>query len=188
MIAQSQRRTLLSFCSLRVPRHPTRLLPFRLRTLSFWLLMPKGERQCVDSGGAYERVLVLWVLLSYIMFATLHLHCMTYVFLSYSCDMLCFIGLIPLTCHLFGDLLVCPASTFYSIFIRAILSCTNLSCLILWVHYVGLGHISNPFNPVSNCLLLMWTKHVRKPQLLNLLTRGVVINHQKRGDWKHLGP
>jgi hypothetical protein len=52
MIAQSQRRTLLSFCSLRVSLHPTRLLPFLLRALSFWLLMPKGKRESVDSGGA----------------------------------------------------------------------------------------------------------------------------------------
>jgi hypothetical protein len=54
MTAQSQRRTLLSFSSLRIPLHPTRLLLFLLWTLSFWLLMPKGER-VYRFRGSYER-------------------------------------------------------------------------------------------------------------------------------------
>jgi hypothetical protein len=156
MTAQSQRRTLLSFCSLRVPLHPTRLLPFLLRTLSFLVLDAKGgEREFVDSGGvAREGFLALCVILSCIMFIFPYLYCMTYVLLSYSCDMLCFIGLIHLTCHLFGDLLVCPASasTLFSYELYYLV----LTSLVLSYEYTMLAWstkaILNPFVLIAFCL------------------------------------
>ena len=63
------------------------------------------------------------------------------------------------------------------------------SCLfhIFGVHYVGLGHISllNSFG--SYWQKLIWTKH-NKNLTLSHTRGGIVINHQKGGDWKHLGP
>ena len=63
------------------------------------------------------------------------------------------------------------------------------SCLfhIYWVHHVGLGHIRMP-----NASVLI-IKSLYEPNMLKTsslsYTRGcIVINHQKRGDWKHLGP
>jgi hypothetical protein len=95
MTAQSQRRTLLSFCSLRVPLHPTRLLPFLLRALSFWFLMPKGEREFVDLGGATrEGFLILCVLLSCIIFKFPQLHCVTCVHVRYLSNMLAILSIL----------------------------------------------------------------------------------------------
>jgi hypothetical protein len=95
MTAQSQRRTLLSFCSLYVPLHLTRLLPFLLQALSFWLLMPKGEREFVDSrGAAREGFLILYVLLSCIMFKFPHLHCVTCVVVRYLSNMLVILSIL----------------------------------------------------------------------------------------------
>jgi hypothetical protein len=93
MITQSQRRTLLSLCSLCVPLHPIQLLPFLLRALSFLALDAKWrEREFVDLGGAArEGFLVLCVLLSCIMFKFPHLHCVMCVlvrYLSNACEIL----------------------------------------------------------------------------------------------------
>jgi hypothetical protein len=130
--AQSQRKTLLGFCSLRVPLHLTRLLPFHLWTLCFWLLMPKGEREYVVSGAATRGFwfFCVCVLLSCIMFTSLHLHCMIYVLLRYSCDMLCFIVFIlfHVTCLVFSSYALLPCSTaisyelYYHVLISFVLS------------------------------------------------------------------
>ena len=63
------------------------------------------------------------------------------------------------------------------------------SCLfhIFWVHHVGLVHIS-----LTNTFVLI-DKSLYDPSMLKTSTlshtRGsIVINHQKGGDWKHLGP
>ena len=58
---------------------------------------------------------------------------------------------------------------------------------IFWVHYVGLGHISLP-----NTFVLI-AKSLYEPSMLKTSSLShtwvsIVINHEKWGDWKHLGP
>ena len=63
------------------------------------------------------------------------------------------------------------------------------SCLfhIFWVHYVGLGHISLP-NSFVLIVKSLYEPSMLKTSSLSHTWGGIVINHQKGGDWKHLGP
>ena len=124
-----------------------------------------------------------------------YLHALNYIrvivlfmwYVWYLCDMWHVCSLLwslYMSCHLV--MLICFAFMFYS-------DANELyylySCLfhVYWVYHVGLGHISLP-----NSFVLI-VKSLYEPSMLKtsslLHTRGcIVINHQKGGDWKHLGP
>ena len=143
-------------------------------------------------GGAYLSYLVFYVwytIMHSCLLSCIKLYlCDSDIYVMwYLCDMwhVCSLPWITyMSCHLV--MLICFASAFYS-------DANELyflySCLfhIYWVHHVGLGHISLP-----NSFVLI-VKSLYEPSMLKtsslLQTRGcIVINYQKGGDWKHLGP
>jgi hypothetical protein len=110
----------------------------------------------------------------------------TYVWLWDLCDMCALYIDLYMSCHLV--MLICLASALYSDSNKLYVM---YSCVfpILWVHCVGLGYISKP-NPFVLIVKCLYEPSKLKTSLISFThTRGgVVINHQKEGDWKHLGP
>ena len=155
----------------------------------------------IDLGGAiYLGGAYLLHLVFYVWYIIMH-SCLLSCIELHKCDhdiyvivisMWCDIYVICDMCALYFELFICHvtcicfASVFYS-------DANELyflySCLfhIYWVHHVGLRHISLP-----NSFVLI-VKSLYEPSMLKtsslLHTQScIVINHQKGGDWKHLGP
>jgi hypothetical protein len=97
------------------------------RPLVFFALDAKGGERVCRFRGSCERVLVLLcVLHSCMMFTYLHLHCMIYVLMRYSHDMLCFIVFIfyHVTCLVFSSyaLLLCSTPISYELYYHVLIS------------------------------------------------------------------
>ena len=186
--------------SLIAPQCLTRLLQPRRPTLRFLVFDAKGGEglSMIDIGGviylggAYLLHLDFYVW--YLICIHVYFYALNYisviVILMWSwllCDiwhMCSLLWSLYMSYHLV--MLIYFASVFYS-------DANELyflySCLfhICWVHHVGLGHISLP-----NSFVLI-VKSLYEPSMLKtsclLHTRCcIVINHQKEGDWNHLGP
>jgi hypothetical protein len=141
----------------------------------------------LDLGGACEMdtFFCVW----YVMHSCLFLCIVIYVIFAGLwdlCDMCSLYFVIYMICHLV--MLICFAFVFYSVSNELYFV---YSCLfyIFWVHYVGLVRLSIP-NPFDLNVICLYEPSMFKTSLISFThTRGsVVINHQKGGDWKHLGP
>ena len=178
----------LSFRSLTTPQRPTRLLLTCRPTLRFWCLTPKGRgSEYVRSRGSVWDGLdsfgLSCVILRAFMFT--FMHCIIYMWWWDLCDM----------CALYFDLYICHATSLCSFGLlpcftsiqMSFISCTHAYFISIEYIMIGLGHISLPYS------FVLIVKSLYEPSMLKtsslLHTRGcIVINHQKGGDWKHLGP
>ena len=144
----------------------------------------RGSEYVRFRGSVWDGLILLCVILHAFMFT--FIHCVIYVIVRLLWHVCSLLWSLYMSCHLV--MLICFASAFYS-------DANELyflySCLfhILWVHCVGLDHISM-LNPLLFLLSIAYMNQACwKPHSSLIHTRGcVVINHQKGRDWKHLGP
>jgi hypothetical protein len=134
LIVQSLRRTPHSSWSLHAPLHPTRqrLFPRRILSLVFGVWCQRGK-ESLDSGGVLIEgfVFLCATFMHHVYFLALHCVTMsTWNFISYHVTYLCLALKVVLPCLILISYELC-------------FMCTNSSCFILWVHSVGLEHISN---------------------------------------------
>ena len=132
----------------------------------------------LDLGGACEMdsIFCVWYfmhsrLLSYIVLYVI------YVWFWNLCDM----------CALYFDIYVMSLCYAYLLCFRVLLNTNELYFVysyvfhILWVHCVGLDHISMPNPFCSYCQLLIWTKHVKNLTHLLYMLEVVLSSITKKG-------
>ena len=112
------------------------------------------------------------------------MHCILYMWWRDLCDRCAVYIVLYMSCHLV--MLIGFASAFYSDSNELYYMYSYL-IHIFWVHYVGLGHISMP-NSFVLIVKSLYKLSMLKTSSLTHTGGCIVINHQKEGDWKHLGP